>query len=79
MTAQRHEAKLYEFTRPTPLRVEIHANDCGCKDCAPWGPRLKDRAIAGWCAGGFVVGHLIAFAYDARGMLGVWRAMIGLS
>ncbi len=78
MSAKPRTSNVYEFTRPTPLRVEIHAQDCGCGDCEPLGTRLTDRAIAGWCAAGLVLGHAAAFAYDPAGMLGVWRSMVGL-
>lgn len=41
MSAKPRTSNVYEFTRPTPLRVEIHAQDCGCGDCEPLGTRLR--------------------------------------
>jgi hypothetical protein len=72
---QPHVLRSYEFENPTPLRVEIHAQDCRCCHCRP---ALSQRAIAGWCIAGVLVGHLIAFAIDPAGMLDVLQTMVRL-
>ncbi len=78
MSAKPRMSNRYDLTRPTPMIVEIHEQDCTCDVCAPYGARLTDRAIAGWCAAGLVIGHAVAFVYDPAGMLGVVRSMVGL-
>lgn len=55
----------YDFDRPRPMVVEIHAEDCDCAACEPYvpsvPPRLGVRAIAGRALAGFAAGHAAAF------------------
>lgn len=55
----------YDFDRPRPMVVEIHAEDCACPACEPYVPsapsRLTAREIAWWALSGLAFGNVLAF------------------
>jgi hypothetical protein len=71
----RNDRVVYPRTHTRPYDVEIHLVDCGCDICDPVEPPLP---IALMAVAGIIVGTLLPFAWDARGMIGVLASMIGL-
>lgn len=77
MTVHRQLHRVYEFSQPEPLRVEIHDPDCPCcappEDCAL---TFIDLGKLAWW--GMIAGSAIAFMIDPAGAAHALLAAVGL-
>lgn len=67
-------SRIYAIGEPMPMGVEIHAQDCRCKNCDPDAP-MTAGDIGKWGLIGLGAGLSFALAYDfphaARSLLAI--------